>query len=161
MRVVDHDARAKRVRDLDDLWQRAHVTVDPVDAFDDDEDATVAAFLARLFQNTSEMRSVVVPKRRPARTGQAHALEDAVVHLLVCHDQVTSRAQGRDGASVCGMSGRIEHARAGADELGQLPLELAVQIGCAGDERHRGAARTVFAEGATGRLDDIQPLRHT
>ena len=152
MGLVDHQPRAVLLAERDDLGQRRDVALHRVDAVDHDEDA--AAVLLRGLQPLLEQVQAVVAERAQLRLREQAAVEDRGVVARV-GDHGVLRAEDRaERAEVGLMAGGEDERVLGPEPLGELALELDVQIDRAVEEARARQAGAVAVERVAGALLD-------
>ena len=144
VRLVDHQARAVAVAELGDLGQRRHVALHREHAVDDHEHA--AAVAGRLLERVLEAVDAVVAERAQLGPGEDAAVEDRRVIAGVDHHRVARAEDRPEGAEVGLVAGGEDQRSLGAEPVGQLLLELEVQVGGPVQEARSGQARAVAVE---------------
>ena len=103
---------------------------------------------------------VVVGEGPPPRAGQQRPLDDAVVRQGVVQHQVAGADEVADDRLVGGMSAHEAQGRLGAQEAGDRPLQLAVQVLLAGRQAAGRDAGAVAVDGLLGGLRHRRVARH-
>ena len=137
------------MRQCGDLGQRRDVALHRIDAVDDDQDA--AAVLLRAVQLLLEQVQAVVTERRAAWPGEQAAVEDRGVVAGVGDHRVLRAEDRAERAEVGLVAGREDDRVLGPEPLGELALELDVQVDRAVEEARAGQARAVAVERVAAR----------
>ena len=123
--IVHHDSGAVLPRQADDLRQVGDLAGHGEDAVCHNQDAALGA-VGR--QQTLQVLHIVMLKRIHPGEGQLAAVVNAGVILFVAEDIVAVPGNGADGAQV-GLKARREgHCRVLMQEIGQLRLQLQMQL---------------------------------
>ena len=146
--VVEQERVGVLVAQLDELGQRRGVAAHRVDAVDDDALAGVGR---ELVEDLAEPVDVVVAEALHRRARELRAGEQRVVGVFVEDDVVVAVQEAADRADVRHVAGGEDERRLPAVELGELGLELAVQVEGAVEEAGAGDAGSVLARRAAGR----------
>ena len=144
VRLVDHQPRAVRLAQLDDPRQVGDVALHREDAVDDDEDA--AAVVARALEHLLELVEAAVAERAQLRARQQAAVEDRGVVAGVGDHGVARAEERAERADVGLVAGREDDRLLGAHPLGELGLELEVQVDRAVEQPRAGQAGAVALE---------------
>ena len=153
MRVVEHDERVVSSGELEERRQRRDGPVHAEDAVGDDHPLRRPAASA---QQRIERVEVEVAVDANGRGREPGAVDDAGVVQGVAEDHVLGSRQGCDHADVARKAGPEEKRGFGALELGELALELAVDVGVPGERTRSAAPGAVPGRGLVGRLDDAR-----
>ena len=153
VRIVHHDARAVPPRKAHDLRQVAHVAAHGEHAVGHDE---AAGAVRHLLQPGFKIRHVVVAVAEHPGVGELAAVVDAGVVLLVAQDIVILAAHGGDDAQIGLEACGERHHGFLAEELGQLPLELRMQVQRAVEKTRSGTAGAVPVERRLAGRDDAR-----
>ena len=106
MRLVNHQVGAGVTTHRKDVAERREITIDRIEALDDDQAIPGACGQAR--QLTGEEVGRVVPEADDLRTAEANRVVDARMAIHVEHDVVALAAQRPDDREV-GLVARAEH----------------------------------------------------
>ena len=125
VRLVDHQARAVGLAQLDDLGQRGDVALHREDAVDDDEDP--AAVVRRPLQRLLELLEPVVAEHAQLRAREQAAVEDRGVVAGVGDHGVAGGEDRPERPQVGLVAGGEDDRLLRAHPLGELALELEVE----------------------------------
>ena len=148
MRVIDHDERVVRLRQVADLRQACDEAVHREHPVGGDE---ARARALRLAEAVLEFSHVTVGVAQPLRLAQADAVDDARVVEGVRDHRVALIEQRLEEAAVGVEAGGVEDHVLHAEEARQAALEFLVRLLGAADEAHRGHAVAAVIEGALRR----------
>ena len=151
--IVHHDPRAVLPGQPADLRQLGDVAAHGEHAVGNDQHA---AFAVDLLQNAFQLRHVTVAVTQHFTIAHLAAGIDAGVVFLVADHIVVAVHQGGDNAHVGLESGAEGDNTALAQELGQLRLQLQMQLQRSVKEPGAGAAGTVFLQRLDACLDDLR-----
>jgi hypothetical protein len=150
--LVDHQARAVLLAELDDLRQVAQVALHREDAIDNHEDAS--AVTCGPLEHLLELRHLVVAKRAEPRAGKLAAVQDRGVIRRVADHRV-ARPEDRPDRARVGLMARGEDDHVlGAHPLGELALEVQVERGGAVEQARSGEPGPVCLQRLAGALLD-------
>jgi hypothetical protein len=146
MGLIDEEEGAVLLLELDDPGEAGLVAVHAEDAVHGDEDA-LDALVAGLTEPALQVLQVVVPEGADLAAGHAAAVLDAAVGVLVQDRPVAGAEEGGDDAHVGVVAGAEDGGGVGAEERGQLPLELVVELEGAGEEADAAGGGAIAAHG--------------
>ena len=156
--LVDHHHGVVLVGQLVDLVQRADVAVHREDAVgDDDAEAVLLGGLELLL----EVGHVGVGVAVALGLAEADAVDDGGVVEGVADDGVLFGEQGFEHAAVGVEAGGVEDGVLGAEELGDLLLELLMQVLAAADEADRGHTEATGIHALLGGGDKLRVVGQT
>ncbi len=156
MGVVHDQARPVLPARLRQRGQRCRVAVDGEDRIgDDDRRSPVRG------ERLAHRLRIGVPDHLPGPPGQSAAVDEGGVVARVGDDQGVVRAQRGDRGQVRRVAGREDQCGLEAAEVRQLPLQLGVQLGGAGDEPGAGGTAAPPTGGRGGPLDDLGVVGQT
>ena len=142
------------LRQLDQLGQRRQVALHAEDAVGDDQAAGAVGDLAELALERADVGVLV--DGLAAGAGEADAVDDRGVVELVGEHPGALVAERVEQRLVRVPARRVGDRRLGAEELGQVPLELEVRGEEAADEADRGRPGAVAAQPLGRGLDDAR-----
>src|SRR5438552_3641224 len=125
MRFVDKNARAVRVRDVDQLLQVAEIAVHRINPFHDDE-VTPALFPAQCFV---ERHRIVMLKLICAATRKNSSVAKTQVRAVVENRDIRFAKQSGNRAERAAKSAVEKHRVFAAEKFRDAALQLAMKIG--------------------------------
>jgi len=134
------------------IWQRSDLALHREDAVDDDEDPAVV--VARLLQGALQLVHPVVAKGAQLRAAEDAAVEDRGVVARVGDDGVAGREQRPQRREVRLRPRRGDERLLGPHPVGDLLLELEVQLDRPVEQARAGQAGAVRLQGRPRALDD-------
>ena len=149
--LIDHDAGIVLVGEVHDVGELAHVTLHREHAVSNNELHAVGLTLLEL---SLEGCHVVVLVFERVGERQTPALDDRGMVLLVPQDIVLTPGQRGDNTQIHTETGAVNHRILLALIVGQLALQLLVEVKRSVEEGGSGAAGTVFLCGLNGGLLD-------
>ena len=147
--LVDHQRGAVFVADVHHLVHVGHVALHRENAVGDHQ---LGGLDGHLGEHALKVGHVVVAVFLRAGKGDELALHDAGVHALVIEEVIATADHVGNDAAVGQETSREEHHAVLAEELGQLVLQLYVDVEGAVEERRAGATGAVLVNGALGGL---------
>ena len=154
VRVVDEHHGLVLARELDDLGQPREVSLHGEDPVGDDELPLPRLARSEPVAKLVHRRVLVDHLARGSR--EPDGVDDRGVVELVREDDGVLVGERRDGCLVRVPAGDVGQRRLRADEVGELALELVVDLERPADEAHRARARPVAAEPLDPRLDHLR-----
>ena len=148
----DHHPGAVAVADLGDLGQGRHVPLHGEHTVDHDQHA--AAVGGRLLERVFQAIHAVVAERTQLGARENAAVEDRGVIARVDDDRVAGGEDRPERAEVGLMPGREDQRALGAQPVGELLLELEMQVGRAVQEARAGQAGAVAVQCLERALSD-------
>ena len=133
---VHHQQHVMLLLDLDQAGQVQDLAIHGIDAFGHDEAAAEAG--AFLFQKRIQRVPVAILVGEGLGARQACAGDDAVVGAAVIDDGVRAGQQVRDDAHIGEIAADEDQRVVGAQEVGQLAFQLAMQLDLAGHDAAGG-----------------------
>ena len=156
VRVVHDERRVVLPHELDDLRQLREVALHREDAVGDHERALPRFQRGELLAQGVHVGVLVDRLARGLR--EPDRVDDRRVVQLVGEDHRVLVGQARDRGLVRVPARHVGERGLGADELGELALELEVRLERAADEAHGRRARAVLAEPLDPGLDHLRPV---
>lgn len=149
--LIDPDEGVVLVSEVADLLEGSDITIHGEDTIGDDD--SVSLVLAAL-ELLLKIGHVHVQVSQSLSLAETNTIDDGGVVELIGDDGVLGVEEALEETSV-GIEARgVEDAVLEAVELGDLALELLVEVGGTADETDGGEAETVGIEGLLGGLDE-------
>ena len=143
VRIVDHHDAAGFLGELAEARQRTEVAVHAEDAVRDEQLALPGR---QILEDLARRVHVLVGEHLDRRAAETAAVDDARVIQLVRDDDVLFAENRRDGARVRRESALEHDDLLDLLELGELLLQLHVDVHGAGDRPHRAGADAVVLD---------------